>query len=92
MPRPQKGERVPGSGRKPGTPNRITRLMRQDWLEAYDRRGGIQFLLSLDDETFAKGLLRMIPNEVAAKVEAEIKARLIDVSDERTDEVDDGAE
>jgi hypothetical protein len=45
--------------------------MRDEWLEAYERRGGIEFLMALDDETFAKGLLRLIPNEVAAKFDGE---------------------
>lgn len=83
LPKPKKGERVPGSGRKPGTPNKITRVMREDWLEAYEKRGGIEYLLRLDDETFAKGLLRMIPNEVAAKLEAEVRLRVIDHSDRK---------
>lgn len=88
MPKPKPGERTPGSGRKPGTPNKLTRAMRDDWLEAYEKRGGVAFLLGLDDETFAKGLLRMVPNEVAAKVESEIRLRYVDLSDERRD--DDG--
>lgn len=75
-------------GRQPGTPNKITRVMRDDWLEAYERRGGVEFLLGLDPEVFAKGLLRMVPNEVAAKLETEIKLRVIDRSDTRKD--DDG--
>lgn len=76
------------AGRKAGIPNKVTRAMREDWLEAYEKRGGVQFLMGLDDETFAKGLLRMVPNEVAAKIESEVKLRVIDRSDTRKD--DDG--
>lgn len=82
QPRPE------GAGRKPGQPNKLTRAMRDDWLAAYERRGGVEFLMTLDDETFAKGLLRMVPNEVAAKIESEIKLRVIDRSDTRKE--DDG--
>lgn len=90
LPKPKKGERVPGSGRKKGTPNSVTRAMREDWLAAYERRGGVEFLMSLDPDTFAKGLLRMVPNEIAAKVEEEVRLRVIDLSDERKDP-DDGS-
>lgn len=67
QPRPE------NAGRKAGTPNKVTRAMREDWLEAYEARGGVEFLKKLDDETFAKGLLRMVPNEVAAKAEGAIE-------------------
>lgn len=36
MPRPRKGERIPGSGRKKGTPNRLTRTVREAFQEAFD--------------------------------------------------------
>jgi len=42
------------AGRKAGIPNKVTRAMREDWLEAYEKRGGVQLLMGLDDETFAK--------------------------------------
>jgi hypothetical protein len=80
--------RPANAGRKPGVPNKVTRAMREDWLEAYERRGGVEFLMTLDNETFAKGLLRMVPNEVAAKLESEVKLRIIDRSDTRKE--DDG--
>ena len=76
-------------GRKPGVPNKLTRIMRDDWLEAYEQRGGVRFLLGLEDEVFARGLLRLIPNEIAAKIEGEVKLRVIDHSDRRKD--DDGS-
>lgn len=88
MARPKPGERTPGSGRKPGTPNKITKVMREEWLEAYERKGGVQFLMGLEDEVFARGLLRLIPNEVAASVTGDLTLRVIDRSDTRKD--DDG--
>lgn len=76
-------------GRQPGTPNKITRIMRDEWLEAYEKRGGVAFLLGLEDEVFARGLLRLIPNEVAASVVGDLTLRVIDRSDTRKD--DDGS-
>lgn len=89
MARPKPGERTPGSGRKPGTPNKITKIMREEWLEAYEQRGGVSFLLSLEPEVFARGLLRLIPNEVAASITGDLTLRVIDRSDTRKD--DDGS-
>lgn len=83
MARPKPGERTPGSGRKPGTPNKITVDMRNAMLEAFERKGGVEYLLGLDDDLFVKMLTRTVPNEVAAKVESEVRVKLIDLSDER---------
>lgn len=64
-------------GRKPGTPNRVTKLMREAWIEAFDRRGGVEYLLKLDDAEFVKGLVKMIPSEVSARLgEVEIVHRI----------------
>lgn len=80
--------RHPLAGRKPGQPNKLTKVMRDEWLEAYERKGGVEFLMGLEDDTFAKGLLRLIPNEVAASVVGDLTLRVIDRSDTRKD--DDG--
>lgn len=80
------GDKKPaGSGRKPGQPNRVTRAMRDEWLVAYEAEGGIEYLRRLArdyPEAFARGLLRMIPNEIAAKIE-ETTLRIIDLSESR---------
>lgn len=62
--------------------------MREEWLEAYNRRGGVEWLMTLEDDIFAKGLLRLIPNEVAASISGDLTLRVIDRSDTRKD--DDG--
>lgn len=61
----------PGAGRKKGTPNKITTAMKEIWLEAFERAGGVDYLVAQAEENpaaFMQGLLRQIPNEVSAKV------------------------
>ena len=57
------------SGRQKGTPNEVTRAMREIWREAFERRGGVEYLMTLPDESFVRGLLKMIPNEASASAE-----------------------
>jgi hypothetical protein len=76
-------KRPPGAGRKAGQPNRMTRAVRDALLEAFDRRGGVDFLVTLPDEVFARLLARLVPNEIAARVESESVVRLVDLSDRR---------
>jgi hypothetical protein len=44
MPRPKKGERTPGSGRKKGVPNKYSRCVRQDVFEVFKKVGGVKKL------------------------------------------------
>lgn len=69
MGRPAGSPRTPGSGRAPGTPNKTTRAVREALVEAFEKRGGVEYLMTLDDDIFARLLVRLIPNEVAAKVD-----------------------
>lgn len=60
----------PGSGRTKGTPNQSTRAVREALIEAFDRLGGVDYLVGLgqsDPSTFARLLVRLIPNEVAVR-------------------------
>lgn len=54
------------SGRQKGTPNEVTRAMREIWREAFEHKGGVKYLLTLPDEFSVRGLLKMIPNESSA--------------------------
>jgi len=58
--------RVPGSGRKRGTPNATTAKLRDAILKAFDTVGGEQYLVMLalkDPRTFATLLGRVLPME-----------------------------
>lgn len=71
------------SGRKPGTPNRSTREVRAALIAAFDELGGVDWLVELGrayPETFARLLARVVPVEVAAKLETESVVEIIDLS------------
>lgn len=85
-------QRPANAGRKAGTPNKITRAVREQWLEAFERLGGVDYLVRQGEENpkvFLTGLMRDIPNAIAAKVEHEVRLRIVDRSDTRKD--DDGS-
>lgn len=67
------------SGRQKGTPNEVSRAMREVWREAFERKGGIDYLLTLPDELFVRGLLKMIPNEVTASLDSPTVIHRIDI-------------
>lgn len=71
QPRPE------NAGRRAGTPNRSTREVREALVEAFERKGGVEYLAGLDDDIFARLLVRLIPNEVSAKLgEVEVVHRI----------------
>ena len=58
--------KIPGSGRKAGTPNKATATLKQAVMEAFDQAGGAKYLhdLSIEDpKTFCTLLARVIPTE-----------------------------
>ena len=72
---PVTGKRLPpnaGKGRPPGAVNRTTAALKEALLEAFDRGGGVDWLLALmkdEPKTFASLLSRLIPTETATKME-----------------------
>lgn len=59
-------------GRKRGTPNRATKALRDMVLEALDAAGGVDYLRDVataDPATFCRLLLKLMPQEVEAKVQ-----------------------
>ena len=68
------GKRPPraGMGRPAGIANKTTRALKEALLEAFDRGGGVDWLLALmkdEPKTFASLLARLIPTESATKME-----------------------
>lgn len=59
-------------GRKKGVPNKYTREVKEAILEAFDKAGGVKYLVSLAQdkpETFCMLLGKVMPMQVAAKHE-----------------------
>lgn len=80
----KKGDPRPANaGRRKGTPNKVTTDMREAMAEAFERKGGVEYLLTLEDDLFVKMLTRTVPNAVEAKIESEVRVKLIDLSDDR---------
>ena len=60
-------------GRKKGTPNKVTASIKEAFKEAFDRRGGVEALLTWaegEPTEFYKLSARLIPTEVHADVQA----------------------
>lgn len=87
------GKKPPGSGRQKGVQNRITRRVREVLEEILNEPESEERLRALRDSdeaadrsTFWRIAQRLVPNEIAAKVDNEIRVRLVDVSDDRSDD------
>lgn len=79
LPKPPKGERVPGSGRPAGQPNRITREIRDAISKAFDEVGGADYLVKIAEtkpEVFCGLVGKIIPREVDATGAMEIVYRI----------------
>ncbi len=72
MGRFKKGEPRPaGAGRVRGTPNRTTAAMRDALVQAFERAGGVEYLVRVADEdprTFCMLLAKLLPSEIRAEV------------------------
>ena len=69
---PKGAPKPEGSGRKKGTPNKITQTMRDAMYEAFEEAGGVVYLVKLaeeDPKTFSALLGKLIPSEIKAEVE-----------------------
>lgn len=94
MPRPIKGERTPGSGRAPGTPNKTTRAIKEILARILEEPRSEQKLRELRDSdepsdraTFWRIASKLVPAEVTAEIRGTM-VNLVDLSDQRGD--DDG--
>lgn len=69
MPRPGKGHRIPGSGRKKGTPNRVNVVAREAFQLAFSGIGGVERLQAWaerNEDEFFKLYARLIPVDVTS--------------------------
>ena len=53
-----------GPGRPPGRKNTFNRRVRDEILTAYERRGGVEWLVGLPDALFVKLLTKLLPKEI----------------------------
>ena len=62
-----RGGKVPGSGRKPGVPNKNTTLLKDQILEALDQAGGIKYLVWLaqqQPQAFSTLVGKVLPTQI----------------------------
>ena len=62
-------------GRKKGTPNKVTADLKAAYLEAFEKRGGVQGLLDWAEESqdaFYTQVSKMLPKEIEASVTATV--------------------
>lgn len=75
---PRGRPRPPNSGRRAGTPNRLTRDVRDIVLGALEQAGGVDYLVGQAQENptaFLALLGRCLPREVTAEVQQTISSR-----------------
>lgn len=69
MPRPTKGQRIPGSGRKPGTRNHHTKTTLQQYAEVFEKLGGVSAMLrwaKTNETEFYRIHARTLPLDVTS--------------------------
>ena len=71
-------------GRKKGTPNKVTASIKEAFKEAFDELGGAQALVTwgqANQTEFYKLASKLIPTEIAGKVEGEFIVKLVKFED-----------
>lgn len=66
-----RGGKREGAGRKKGSPNKTTTEVKETILEAFERLGGVEYLVEVgrdNPQTFVSLLARVLPKEVVAEV------------------------
>jgi len=79
----KKGE----GGRPRGVKNKVTRSMVEDVLQAYQDKGGVEYLKTLGPDLFVAMLKRLVPNETKAEVRAavDLTVAMREMSEEELD-------
>ena len=68
-----KGQSGNPAGRRPGTPNRVTAVVREAVLAAFDEVGGKDYLVQVardEPKVFCALLARLVPTQVRAEIES----------------------
>lgn len=65
-----------GPGRPAGTPNKVNAVLKDDILQAYQERGGVEWLRSLPARDFVRLLEKVMPRQIAADVKTQAKQTL----------------
>ena len=76
-PNPKGSGKVPGSGRKKGTPNKVNALLKDQILQALDELGGVAYLVKLAKENptaFSALLGRILRHRSLARTTAPCKS------------------
>lgn len=77
MPRHELGG--PGPGRPKGQPNRVTAVLKDAMLQAFEKAGGVEYLVRVSQEdprTFCGLIGRLLPQEVRAEVSNDFQDKL----------------
>ena len=90
LPKPAKGTRTPGAGRKPGTPNKFTRNVKEAIIQAANTAGGKEGLAGFlvkqaeDNPRQFMGLLgRVLPLTIEGQVGVTLEALVLDAAKRR---------
>jgi hypothetical protein len=90
LPKPKKGQRAPGSGRKPGTPNKFTRDVKEAIIQAANTAGGKEGLTGylkeqaeLNPRQFLTLLGRVLPLTIEGQVGLTLEALVLDAAKRR---------
>ncbi len=86
-----RGGKRPGAGRKKGSPNRTTAQIRDAIMEAFERKGGVDYLEELagaEPKTFAMLLARILPTEFKGEVSVSPLTELLNRIDGKTKTLD----
>jgi hypothetical protein len=62
-----------GPGRPKGAPNKVNALLKEDIAEAYQQRGGIEWLKGLKDRDFVRLLEKTMPKAIVADLRGDEK-------------------
>lgn len=80
LPKPKKGERTPGSGRKPGTPNKITRTVKELVAGAVDAAqrdpahpANLANFAVTHPKEFWQVASKLIPEEIKAAITGQVR-------------------